>query len=302
MTGAQSSAHASARTAPPRAGVIHVRHRHDAHFTVVGNHLAQHPDLSLVAIGIGVHIQSLPDGARVGIKDLTRRFREGELVIGRALKELEHAGYLARERVRCEGGQLATRTRWFERPGCQLPAVDVVKRRPEPVRTPGPPAPAPAERRREQPAEEPQLPAEGPVDEPAAELLAGLRRRDPRLLLSEADVRRLAPAVRAWLDRDVGPAQVARTLTADLPVDAVVWPARLLAHRLATRLPPALPALPARPVEQQAPVAGERPGRPLPFQTCDGCERAFRSPGPGLCRDCRGPDCRGGEPAAGTAA
>ncbi|MCF1598946.1 helix-turn-helix domain-containing protein, partial [Streptomyces muensis] len=24
-----------------------------------------------------------------------------------------------------------------------------------------------------------------------------------------------------------------------------------------------------------------------PFQTCDGCERAFRSPAPGHCRDCR---------------
>ncbi|MDX5577909.1 hypothetical protein PV779_60900, partial [Streptomyces sp. ID01-9D] len=24
-----------------------------------------------------------------------------------------------------------------------------------------------------------------------------------------------------------------------------------------------------------------------PFQTCDGCERAFRSPTPGRCRDCR---------------
>jgi len=45
----------------PRAGVIRVRHRHTARFTVVGNHLAQHPDLSAVAIGLGVHILSLPD-------------------------------------------------------------------------------------------------------------------------------------------------------------------------------------------------------------------------------------------------
>ena len=45
----------------PRAGVIGVRHRHAARFTVVGNHLAQHPDLSAVAIGLGVHILSLPD-------------------------------------------------------------------------------------------------------------------------------------------------------------------------------------------------------------------------------------------------
>jgi hypothetical protein len=69
MTAVQFSAHTSARTRPPTAGVVHIRHRHDANFTVVGNHLAQHPDLSAVAIGIGVYIQSLPDGAPVGIKD-----------------------------------------------------------------------------------------------------------------------------------------------------------------------------------------------------------------------------------------
>ncbi|GHC70308.1 helix-turn-helix domain-containing protein [Streptomyces cinnamoneus] len=281
--------------------MIHIRHRHDAHFTVVGNHLAQHPDLSLVAIGIGVHIQSLPDGACVGIKDLTRRFREGELVIGRALKELEDAGYLERRRVRSGDGRVSTRTRWFERPGAPPPPVDLVKRRPAPVRAPEPPARAPKRERTivrppspvEPPSAKPS-PAGGPVDRPAAELLAGLRRRDPRLLLSEADVRRLAPAVRTWLDRDVGPAQVTRTLTADLPVDPIVWPARLLAHRLSTWLPPALPT---RPVGHRPSAAPESPGRPLPFQTCDGCERAFRAPRPGLCRDCRD-----GPPAAGTAA
>jgi len=33
--------------------------------------------------------------------------------------------------------------------------------------------------------------------------------------------------------------------------------------------------------------AGGRTPRPDPFQTCGGWERAFRAPGPGLCRDCR---------------
>ncbi|MDT0448808.1 hypothetical protein [Streptomyces hesseae] len=305
MTDPQSSAHECARGELPRAGVIHVRHRHDTKFTVVGNHLAQHPDLSAVAIGLGVYIQSLPDGALVGIKDLTRRFREGEMVIGRALNELEGAGYLERRRLRTERGRVVTATRWYERPGAPLPGpgkrIDLVKR-------PSPPAPPPAPRPErpvappvapQKPPQKPPQPspspppskplpsADGPVDEPASGLLAGLRRRDPRLLLSEKDVRRLAPAVRAWLDRDVGPAQIARTLTADLPVGGITWPARLLAHRLAHWLPPALPVTgPAKPRASGA----ERIARPLPFQTCDGCERAFRATGPGLCRDCR--DCR----------
>ncbi|AZQ71915.1 helix-turn-helix domain-containing protein [Streptomyces luteoverticillatus] len=267
MTEAQFSAPVSARTELPRAGVIHIRHRHDTNFTVVGNHLAQHPDLSAVAIGLGVYIQSLPDGASVGIKDLTRRFKEGEITIARALKELETAGYLERKPERTATGRIVTRTRWYERPGAEptpapAPAkVDLVKRRPvaqQPV-----------------PREEPTpLP---PVDQPAADLLAGLRRRDPRLWLSETDVRRLSPAVRTWLDRGIGPGRIALTLTGSLPIGAISWPARLLGYRLRNWLPPALPERPTAP----------GPTAPLPFQTCGGCERVFRAADPGRCRDCR---------------
>lgn len=44
----------------PASGVIHITIPHTDRFTVVGNHLAQHPDLSCTAIGIAVRIQSLP--------------------------------------------------------------------------------------------------------------------------------------------------------------------------------------------------------------------------------------------------
>ncbi|GHJ19583.1 hypothetical protein [Streptomyces albus] len=57
-----------------------LRHRHRERFTVVGNHLAQHRELSLLAIGLAVHIQSVPDGTRVDIKSLSARFPEGEAV------------------------------------------------------------------------------------------------------------------------------------------------------------------------------------------------------------------------------
>ncbi|MCX4823591.1 helix-turn-helix domain-containing protein [Streptomyces sp. NBC_01142] len=258
MTATQFSAPVSARAeTDPHAGVIHVRHRHDSGFTVVGNHLAQHRELSAVAIGIGVHIQSLPDGSRVGIAQLVERFPEGEVRIGRALRELEAAGYLERRRERVAGGRVVTRTTWYEKPGAPPVAAQV----------PAEPGPVPAPVRTEAPRPEPGDPL-------AAGLLAGLRRQDPRLLLSERDVRRLAPAVRIWLDRGVGPAQVARTLTGDLPAGIIRRPAGLLAHRLTQWLPPVLPAAPA----SAAP--------PDPFQTCDGCERAFRAPEPGRCSDC----------------
>ncbi|WP_260848891.1 helix-turn-helix domain-containing protein [Streptomyces sp. SLBN-118] len=129
----------------PRAGVLHVRHRHTDRFTVVGNHLAQHKSLSATAIGLAVHIQSLPDGASVTAKALTLRFPEGETTIRRALNELEEAGYLERRLVPLGGGRIATRTISYEKPGCVpvAPAIPVTE-----DRAPTPPPPLHPLRRR----------------------------------------------------------------------------------------------------------------------------------------------------------
>ncbi|ALO09567.1 hypothetical protein AQF52_3973 [Streptomyces venezuelae] len=50
--------HSSRSTRRRYGGVVHDNARHTTRFTVVGNHLAQHENLSLVAIGLAVHIQS----------------------------------------------------------------------------------------------------------------------------------------------------------------------------------------------------------------------------------------------------
>ncbi|MFD0272018.1 helix-turn-helix domain-containing protein, partial [Streptomyces sp. NPDC127106] len=49
-------------SAPVRAlsGVRHINRAHHTRFVVIGNHLAQHDELSLTAIGLSTHIQSLP--------------------------------------------------------------------------------------------------------------------------------------------------------------------------------------------------------------------------------------------------
>ncbi|MGW7386455.1 hypothetical protein [Streptomyces sp. NPDC054794] len=108
------------RNAPKRAksgnaehshsGVIHVNEPHHDNFTVVGNHLAQHPELSLTAIGLAIHIQSLPAGTPIGIKALAAKFPEGEIRIAAALRELEEHGYLTRARERLQSGRVTTRT------------------------------------------------------------------------------------------------------------------------------------------------------------------------------------------------
>ncbi|MEL5960892.1 helix-turn-helix domain-containing protein, partial [Streptomyces sp. CLV115] len=103
--------------ATPSSGVIHINFRHAAGFTVIGNHLTQHRGLSLAAIGLAAHIQSLPAGARIGIKRLAERFPESETRIAAALRELEAHGYLHRSRVRLADGRIVTRTVTYNQPG-----------------------------------------------------------------------------------------------------------------------------------------------------------------------------------------
>ncbi|MEU0159241.1 hypothetical protein ABZ154_10475 [Streptomyces sp. NPDC006261] len=281
----------------PARGVIHVVIRHTDRFTVVGNHLAQHPTLSTTAVGLAVRIQSLPQGTEVGVKALAARFPEGEKLIAAALRELEAYGYLQRARTRLPNGRIVTRTVFCNQPAAlvrpravapppQVQLTDVQQEQapeapapqdhvpfvtlvppPTAPRQPPPPVPQPRE-----------LTAE--LDRAATALLSDLRRHAHQLVLSENDIRQLAPAVATWLERDAHPDTIRHTLTNDLP-QPLHHPAKLLKHRLTVLLPSPLPgaddlAAPARP---RIAVT--------PFQTCDGCERAFRAPTPGRCRDCR---------------
>jgi hypothetical protein len=259
--------HPIRRSASAHGGLVHDNTRHTTHFSVIGNHLAQHQELSLLAIGLAVHIQSLPKHAQVDIKSLATRFPEGATRIASALRELETHGYLRRERKRIAGGRIVTRTVSCNQPGAHREAQ---AHRPAPPkkRTPRkqlPPVPQPAYR------------GESLLQQ-ATDLLTDLRRHDPRLLLSACDTTHLAPGVAAWLERDVTPTAVRHALTADLPQEGVRRPAALLAHRLTAQLPPAPPPF-------RAPAPPPKVVHPL--QDCDGCDRPFRAPAPGRCRDCR---------------
>lgn len=336
----------SAPSRAPSSGVVHINIRLTDGFTMISNRLSQRRDMSLLAIGLGTHIQSLPPGAKVGVKVLAAIFPESEARIAAALRELEQHGFLRRIRERVRGGRVATRTESYNHPkaaavrrgrGEPVPqvapqgvsqavsaAVVVPVPASVPVREPVPvpvrePVPVPVRESEPVPVREPlPVPVREPVPNPvpeagfapvtrlvppptapkpplpplpvpcgpaeelheaAADLLAGLRRTAPLFVLSEADVRRLAPAVAAWLERGMRPDAVRAALTDDPPVP-LRHPAKLLRHRLIALLPPPLPV--AEPV--------------VPLQTCDACDRAFRSAVPGCCRECRA---AGGDPAPG---
>ncbi|MEW5659496.1 helix-turn-helix domain-containing protein [Streptomyces cinereoruber] len=248
-------------------GVVHQNVRHTTRFTVVGNHLAQHAELSLLAIGLGVHIQSLPGGAAVDIKSLAARFPEGAARIAAGLRELEAHGYLRRERNRDDTGKIVTLTISCNHPGRSSDPEEKTERRAPARRTEAP--------RRALPAVPQPVYPRPDLLPTALGVLAGLRREDSRLYLSATDTEHLAPGVVAWLERDLTPDTVHLLLTCALPQVPLHRPAALLAHRLNDMLPP-LPPLGAK-----AP-----PAAPYPLQNCDACDLAFRGPEPGRCGGC----------------
>ncbi|MFH9747516.1 hypothetical protein ACH4MN_24150 [Streptomyces anulatus] len=294
----------SAPSRAPSAGVVHINIRLTDGYSIISNRLSQHRDMSLLAIGLGTHIQSLPAGRRIGVKALAAIFPESEARIAAALRELEHHGFLRRTRERVRGGRVATRTESYNHPEAaarraipRLVRVPEPEPGPVPVPEPAPvplpvpvpaseplvvrepaPAPAPAPRLVPSPAAPkpppPPLPfprrPSAPLFDEAARLLAGLQVSAPLFALSEVDVERLTPGVAAWLERGVRPDAVRVALTDDPPVP-LRHPAKLVRHRLIALLPPPVPA--AVPV--------------VPLQNCDDCDRAFRSPVPGCCGQCR---------------
>ncbi|THA62175.1 helix-turn-helix domain-containing protein [Streptomyces sp. A0642] len=306
----------------PSGGVIHVKTRHVSHFVVIGNHLAQHDDLSLVAIGLATHIQSLPPGAKAGIKCLVERFPESEARIAGALRELERHGYLHRTRERLPDGRVVTRTTSYNHPRTVADtapdtaptAADEREERvsPEPVRVPGPahltphpampeagavpaaaevavaaPAPVPAPPPAPAPAP-PRVPVPGPVSvkvpAPRPETPAPELDRAASVLL--LDLARRAPE---W---ELSEGDV-RALTPAVAawIERKAAPAAIR-RALTTDLPVPL-RYPVKFLEHRLttrippPPTGRSPLHD-PLQNCDGCDRAFRAPEPGECAECRG--------------
>ncbi|MFJ2199617.1 hypothetical protein [Streptomyces violaceusniger] len=280
MAEPQSNARLRADTGAPTSGVIHVRTHLTADFTVIANALAQRRG-SAVTIGVAAYISSLPDGTPVSIAALCEHFTEGEILISRALRELESAGYLERRRERGPGGVIRTRTYFYDvprgggsptPPRPRRPRPNGAKTAPAAQTTPHTPKPEAAA----DTSPTPRPPSLADADEQAVAILTSLRILDPRLILSRREVANLAPAVGQWLAAGVGPTQVTRALTTRLPDHLLTRPARILAFRLSE------PPLPV-------PTPAAPPSTPpaLPWRTCDGCDRAFRSANDGRCRDCR---------------
>ncbi|MFD9498888.1 helix-turn-helix domain-containing protein [Streptomyces sp. NPDC060035] len=306
----------------PSSGVIHINVRHVAGFTVIGNHLSRHRGLSLAAIGLAVHIQSLPAGARIGIKVLAGRFPDSETRIAAALRELEATGYLHRSRVRLPNGRIATRTVSYNQPGADAStaAAHAPRTRPShPAPLPAPPAtpvpaPTPAPQRTPAPVPVPQavptMAAPEPAQLPAPVLVpAPTARRAPPPPLPQPqaptpELHRTAAALLADLRRYAPQLALSESDIDALAPGVTAWLERAahpdtIRHALTADLPVPLKH-PARLLRHRItallppPLPGAQDLAParrsvivIPLQNCDRCDRAFRAREPGHCRDCR---------------
>ncbi|MFG3346976.1 helix-turn-helix domain-containing protein [Streptomyces sp. NPDC048018] len=239
----------------PSTGLVHRNVHHGTHYTVVGNHLAQHRELTLVARGLALLLQSLPAGSAVGVKAIAARVPESELRVARAMRELEAHGYLLRTRERLPDGRIAPRTFSYNRPGAD-PAPAGATPEPTSGREPDPACPG----------ETPDAdPGPGPDPGPAVDLVP-----DP-----EPD-----PEQDPNQDPEPDPGGAAAPPPAKPP--RAFRPPPPAPHRPPAPPSPAPPAPPAPLPEHHGPAAASRP-------ICPGCERPFRSAAPdaGHCRDCQ---------------
>ena len=96
-------------------------------FTVVCNEAIRDEELSLKALGLLVHLLSLPDNWEFSEDGLIKIFKkDGQASIRSGLKELESRGYLKRERNRDEKGRLIS-VEWtvYEKPRLENPSLDM---------------------------------------------------------------------------------------------------------------------------------------------------------------------------------
>ena len=89
-----------------------VRRRHAGNFTQIPNSLIRNEHLSLKALGVIVHLLSLPPGYRISLEGLCAARKEGETAMRTAIQQLESLNYMRIVRDRSASGQFI-QSRWF---------------------------------------------------------------------------------------------------------------------------------------------------------------------------------------------
>lgn len=193
---------------------------------------------------LACYIDHLNDGQAMGYKAIAAHHpRYGQQAVRSSMKLLTDAGHVRhiREHITVEDNSMrwVTRTYWSRTRRSPEWWAEFARARKGRIVTD---AYGPGLAR----AEEPDVPEEPDVFEPAEEpepgsaayrTLADLREADPRMPLSDADCRALEILAAEWLSRGAAPHDITKALTDGLP-PTVTNPGGLARNRLETKMPP----------------------------------------------------------------
>ncbi len=200
-----------------------------------------------------MYLLSLPNDARATVRSLAEQRKEGRMRVAAALRELEESRYLRRAVHKDpESGRLFTVYEVFDTPYDETPpegdGEKVQNLAPGESASGAAGALPSGEKTREEKPPSPEPPGA------AAQLLASLGRREPRLAIGAAEAARLAPLVEEWWAVGASDAAVRAALTQGLP-PRVYSAAALLKDRLRRKLPapPPPPRPPREGEERRAP-------------------------------------------------
>ncbi|SDP33849.1 hypothetical protein SAMN04487914_108122 [Arthrobacter sp. ok909] len=102
-----------------------IRSRKNAKYTTVSNVAANDSKLSLKAIGLFYFLMTKPDTWQITERGVVAQRPEGRDAVSAALKELEEAGYLRREKSRNENGKFVPGgSDLFEEPWLENPTME----------------------------------------------------------------------------------------------------------------------------------------------------------------------------------
>ena len=226
----------------------------DHDFTVLPNALLQDRRLSFTARGLLVDLLSRPDGWREDGRQMADSSPQGRMAVARSLRELTAAGYYLVVKVRLPGGGLTSEAHVWDTP--QQVAPDITRMGPGESVGGGRVAPTPKETGERNPLPPPPQAAAAAAEldqgggaaavdlgdpavlaDPAVAVLLQVIRPEPRLRVGLAEALKLAPLVRAWLDRGCTQLDLSQALLPGLPA-FIRSPLGLLRDRLTRKLPP----------------------------------------------------------------
>ena len=103
------------------------RVQHNKNYTTVNNTICKDNRISWKAKGIWLYAFSRPDTWQFHLNDLINHSTDGKDAVTAGLKELEHAGYLKRSRIRDENGLLGKSEWTFH----EIPFTDTYEPKPD---------------------------------------------------------------------------------------------------------------------------------------------------------------------------